>query len=164
MACKLVKASPAHVGRLANSMRQIDRVECLVMGRTPKEALRVGLRTSLYAFTVIDEETGAPVAMFGIMPVSLVSGKGVPWFLGSDDVFKYRRDLIVSGKCMVEWWLESFSKMENLVAVTNDRSIRLLRRWGATFGETQDVGGTEFVTFTFNRDSSPVGSDLGIAC
>lgn len=161
MGCRFVIASPAHVGRLANNMRAIDVLECKAMGRTPKEALRLGIRTSLYALTAIDEETRRPIAMLGVMPVSLVSGKGVPWLLGSDEVFNYPRDLLVSGKCMVEWWLESFSKLENMVATENGRAMRLLRRWGAVFGDRHDIGGTEFIAFTISRDSRGSGSDLG---
>lgn len=133
-------------------MREIDIAECRAMGRTPKDALRASLRTSLYALTVIDESDGMPIAMLGVMSVGLVQGKGAPWMLGSDRIFLFARDLLVSGPCVLDWWHKDFQTMENMVARNNRRAINLLAHWGAEFeGEPETHGGVEFMPFQFKR-------------
>lgn len=142
----LVKARLVHACYLANTLREIDRVECEALGRTPWEALKLGLKTSDEPLTVIDENR-KPIAMFGVMPLSLVTGTGVPWFLGSDDVYGYPRDLMITGKGLFAYWLDSYRLLKNSVAVENDRAIRLLAYWGASFGEPEFHRGVEFIPF-----------------
>jgi hypothetical protein len=150
---RLTHASPAHVGRLANRLRDIDRRECEAMGRTAKQALRMGLKASVHAISVVKEDDGRPIAMFGVMSTSIVSGSGVVWFLGTDDVFEFPRDLAWTGRAMIEHWLETeFRTLTNVVSVENEKAVRLLKYWGATVGdEVQVHRGIEFVPFTFKR-------------
>lgn len=133
-------------------MRAIDVAECAAFGRSPKDALRSSLRTSFQAFTAIGES--GPVAMLGVVATGMMTGNGVPWLLGSDEVFNYPRDLLVFGRRTIGEWLETFSDLENLVARENDRAIRLLRKWGASIGEEGEMhGGLEFVRFRFERSA-----------
>lgn len=127
-------------------------MECEALGRSPKAALRLGLATSQHCVTVIEEAAGRPIAMFGVMTLSLVGQVGVPWFLGTDDVFNYPRDLAWTGRAMIETWQTRFKVMRNVVAVENDKAIRLLRYWGATVGDEVEMHrGVAFVPFTFKR-------------
>ena len=50
---EFVAASPAHIGTIANRMRDIDAKECAIMGRTPKQALRLSLKASVAAWTAV---------------------------------------------------------------------------------------------------------------
>jgi hypothetical protein len=146
---RLVPASLVHIGPLALNLRTADRVECEALGRKPKDALRLSLRTSLHALTALDPE-GKPVAMFGVCALGLLAGRGTPWFLGTERVFDYGRDLMVRGPRIVAWWHETFDVMENIVAVENVKAVALLKRWGAEIGgETRTHRGVEFVPFVF---------------
>jgi hypothetical protein len=148
---QLVPASLLHVGPLANRLRAIDREECEAMGRTPKDGLRIGLRTSLSAFTAIDDR-GAPVAMLGVVSRGLISRRGLIWLLGTDEVYRNGRALLTIGPRVIAYWLETFETMENVVSVKNERAIRLLVRWGAHVGgAVQEHGGVSFVPFRFDR-------------
>lgn len=150
MRAELVPASLVHIGPLANRMREADRRECEAFGRSSKDALRLSLRTSLHALTALNGES-KPVAMFGVTPVDMISGLGSPWFLGSDEVFDYARDLLERGPRIIGWFHDTFGTMENLVSRENVKAIRLLRAWGAQIGEEpQSVGGLEFVRFRFS--------------
>lgn len=143
---RIIQASPAHVGRVANRMREIDRIETGAKGRSPKAALRLSLRLSTWACTVILD--GDPVAMFGVTAASLVEDKGRPWFLGSDDVYRHGRDMLVMGERVVSRMHGDFRRLENVVSSGNVRAIRLLRRWGFTVeGEEIMVGSVPFVAF-----------------
>lgn len=149
MRARFVPASLVHIGPLALNMRVLDRIECEALGRTPKDALRISLRTSLHALTALDPE-GKPVAMFGVCALGLLAGRGTPWLLGTERVFDCGRDLLVSGPKIIAWWHETFDVMENIVAVENVKAIALLKRWDAEVGgETQVHRGVGFMPFVF---------------
>jgi hypothetical protein len=138
-----------HVNPLAFRMRECDRHECWALGRTPKDALRLSLRTSLHALTALDDG-GKVLAMFGVCPTGILTGKGVPWFLGTEGVFDYGRDLMLRGPRIIRWWGEDFDLMENIVSRENVKAIALLQKWGAVIGgEVQTHRGIEFVNFRF---------------
>lgn len=143
---KLVPASPAHVGRLAHRMREIDRAECAAHGHAPKQSLRLALRASVWAVTALID--GAPAAMFGVTPVSVVADRGCPWLLGSDAVLDHGRDLLTVGPLVLTRMHASFARLENSVSVDNEKAIRLLARWGFSFAdEAHEVGGMLFRKF-----------------
>lgn len=146
-----VAASGAHVGRVATRMREVDRVECAAFGRSPKEALRLGLRAS--SFTLTGLYGGQPHAMFGVSPVNAIEGVGRPWFLGSDVVYSCARELLSDGPLVIAEMHRRFRRLENIVACRNERALRLLRRWGFRIeDETMTFGGVEFVAFWREAD------------
>lgn len=133
-------------------MRDEDRKECEAFGRTPKNALRISLRTGFHSFTALAEDS-TPLAMFGVSAVDVLQGLGTPWFLGRDEVFLYARQLIAEGPDIIADWLKTFKLMENIVSSSNTKAIRLLKRWGAEFGHApaEWVNGVEFIPFRFRR-------------
>lgn len=151
----LVPARPTHIGPIASHMREADRRECEALGASPKQALRQSLRRSVEALTALDPDDGRPLAMMGVTTIGLVSGRGSVWFLGREEVYDYGRDLVARGPKIIAAWLELFESLENIVSADNVKAIRLLRRWGATFGsdpsERQVHHGVEFVSFRFDR-------------
>lgn len=147
---QLVPAKLTHVGPIASNMREIDRLEAKAMGRTPKDALRIGLRTSLSSLTALED--GKPIAMLGCVAESLIEGRGILWMLGTDAVFRNGRGLLTIAPPVLAEWQAIFPVMGNLIAVCNHCAIRLLIRWGATVGgEVQTIGGVEFIPFRFER-------------
>lgn len=150
MTVELVRARLTHVGPLANNMRPMDRIEARAMGRSPREALRNGLRCSLEPITALD--CGKPGAMMGVVPVDLVAGRGIVWLLGTEAIYRHGRELVALGPTIIGRWLEIFTVLENAVSIENGRAIRLLRRWGFTVGtDVSDYGGVPFVPFRLER-------------
>ncbi len=144
---ELVPASPAHVGPIASRMREADVLESAALGYSPKQALRVGIRGSLMAFTA--KVDGRPEAMMGLAPVSLIEGIGRPWMLGSDLIYRHGRELLAFGPKMVGMMRESTPRLENIVAASNGRAIRLLRRWGFAIADHPEmIGGVQFLRFS----------------
>lgn len=143
---KLVPASPAHVGRIANRMRAIDVAECAARGHAPKQSLRLALRASLWAVTAFVDDV--PQAMFGLSPVSVIEDRGCPWFLGSDAVLLHGRELLSIGPVVIDRMHETFARLENSVSIDNEKAIRLLERWGFAFADdVHVVGGMVFRRF-----------------
>lgn len=146
MPVELAPASLVHVGPIASRMREADRIECRALGRSPKEALRIGLRTSLNPFTALVD--GRPEAMMGVMPVSLLKGEGLVWMLGTDAVYGQGRALLRLGPKVLRVIGGGLPQLGNIVSAENRRAIRFLRYLGFHVGGPAQVhGGIAFVPF-----------------
>lgn len=116
------------------------------MGRSPKQALRAGLMTSSKAWTALVD--GQPEAMFGVACVSVLGASGSPWFLGTEEVYRHPREMLMWGPGMIERLSDSSLRLSNLVSARNARAIRLLKKWGFTVHEEEvDVRGVAFRYF-----------------
>lgn len=147
---RIVPARLVHVGPIASRLREADRQECIALGRLPKEALRIGLRTSLHPLTVVID--GRPEAMLGVMPLSLMRGSGLIWMLGTDALFGCARAFATIGPMICEMFREDFRELGNIVAVDNHRAIRVLRHLGFHVGGTMEWhGGVAFVPFRMKQ-------------
>lgn len=134
---RLVPAQFKHINRIARRIRTADREECEAMGRTPKQALRLALMTSEKAWTAIVD--GQPEAMFGVVVESALGREATPWFLGTNEVYKHGRELIMWGPGLIERLGDSTFHLSNLVSSRNRPAIRLLKRWGFTVGDEETV-------------------------
>lgn len=143
---RIVPAAFRHVNFIARRMRVIDRMEVEAFGRTPKQALRHGLLSSSKAWTaLVDME---PHAMFGVVDQNALTGEAVPWFLGTDEVYRHGRELLMWGPGILSRMGDSRQRLANLVSAQNGQAIRLLRRWGFTVDDKAiDVNGTPFHYF-----------------
>lgn len=145
-AVKLVPAAWRHVNRLAREMRACDVAECAALGRTPKQALRLGIGTSLWAMTALVD--GEPHAMFGLVVVNAMTREGAPWMLGSERIYRHGRDLLTKAPSFFGRMSDSCDVLSNVVGAGNDRAIRLLKRWGFTVDpEHERIGGMNFRRF-----------------
>lgn len=120
------------------------------MGRTPIQALTLGLKASVDCFTAIVDDK--PEAMLGLVPKNVLEGEGQPWMLGTDAIYASPRGTMALSRMMLERWRDSLPRLTNLIAKKNDRAIRYLRRLGFGIGkEVTVIGGLEFVSFTTER-------------
>jgi ribosomal protein S18 acetylase RimI-like enzyme len=144
---ELVPASEEHIAPIAENMREWDRAEVAAMGRTPRQALWLGLKASTDCYTALVD--GRPQAMLGLVPKNVLEGEGCPWMLGTDAIYANPRGTLTLSRKVIGIWRDSLPRLQNLVAAGNDRAIRYLRRLGFTVGEERRViGGLEFVAFT----------------
>ena len=142
----VVLARPSHVGRIARNMRDIDRKECEAMGHSAKQSLRDGLFNSQKVWTALVD--GQPEAMFGLVVNSALTGEGVPWFLGTDEVYRHGKALLSWGPGFVSIMRDSSPRAANLVSADNFKAIRLLKKWGfVVHPETEQHGGMDFRRF-----------------
>lgn len=143
---RIVPAQFKHINRIARRIRAHDREECEAMGRTPKQSLRLGLWTSDKAWTALVD--GQPEAMFGVATASILGGIGVPWFLGTNEVYRHGRELLMWGPGMLSRMGDSTRTLRNLVSARNRQAIRLLKRWGFEVGDEEiSVRGVAFREF-----------------
>ncbi len=150
----IVPASPAHVGTVATRMRDIDRLECSMFGRTPKQALRLSVMSAACAWTAkID---GRPEAMFGAAAVSSLEGIGSPWLLMTDDAVRHARALVVLGRRYSDAMQRRFPRLENRVHADNEVAIRWLSRLGYAIKEIELVNGQPMRSFFRCASLSPL--------
>jgi hypothetical protein len=133
----VVPAERRHINTIANRLREIDREECAAMGRTAKQAMRLAHTTSAKAWTALVD--GRPEAMFGVLVEDLIGGIGTPWFLGTDEVYRHGRELLMWGAGFVSRLSDSSRTLRNLVSAQNRQAIRLLQHWGFTVEENEVV-------------------------
>jgi len=138
------------VNAIAPRMREIERVECAVSGMTPKQALRRGLLGSAMVWTgTVD---GRAEAMFGVIPVSLIDGEGIPWMLGTDRARLAGRRFLTIGPKYLEVIANAYPRLENHVHRDNLPSIRWLKRLNfAVDPEVVQFGDTPMRRFSMDR-------------
>lgn len=136
---EVVPASPAHVGTLAVRMRPIDRLECSIMGHSPKSALRQSLTDATVAWTA--KVDGRPEAMFGASTIGLLTGEGSPWLLVTDTGAHHAKALVAFGKQYTEEMQRIFPILKNRVHAHNSTAIRWLRHLGYRIGPVFDMNG-----------------------
>ncbi len=143
---EVAPASPAHIGTIATRIRPIDRDECAIAGMSPRDALRMGFQTSETCWTVkID---GRPEAMFGVIAVSVLEGRGRIWMLMTDDGARQHRAIVRFGRIYTEALARHYRILENHVHARNDKAIRWLSRLGFHVGQVDVIRGQPMRPFT----------------
>ena len=149
MSVKFVKPNSDLVRYVADNMRQADRIEIAAShGYTPHEALVKGVaRSKLCAVALINDE---PCAVFGLVVENIVTGFGVPWLLGTDLIFKHKREFVEHTKIGVDEMIDVCPRLENWVHCENVKSIRWLKSMGFTMSDPEPIGvnGELFMRFT----------------
>jgi hypothetical protein len=133
---------------LAPRLRSADRVELEAQGHQDMDVVlaeSIAISKEVMAF----ELDGVVHAVFGVVD----AGKfGVPWMLGSDELFNHRKALLCLPNDYVPRWLKEHGFLMNMVHTENHRSIRWLQRIGFTVQEAvQEPGGT-FHPFTMGQN------------
>lgn len=124
----IIEANIAHADYIAEHLRDEDVFELQASGSSPHKALTDGLRRSVWAKTVIVDDK--PCLMFGVAPLSALTGMGTPWLLGTAAICKIRRTFIRQCRGYVDDMLRSFPVLVNYVDERNTTSIRWLKWLG----------------------------------
>lgn len=135
------------VWSIAGRLREQDRQEVwLASGSVPKYRTMQAFRTSTH--TWVATINGQPECVFGVSD-SDHPGAGTVWMLGTDEVLKCRRALLVKGREVVESMLTQYPTLFNLVHVDNLVSIAWLKRLGFTLMPQEEHGpfGAFFIPF-----------------
>ena len=103
---------------IAMMMRDDDREELKAGGHAPLDAVVRGLRTSTYCKVAVLDDN--PAIIFGVAPISALSGIGSPWLLGTDDLLKFKRQFIRECNSYVDEMLRYYPTLINYVNTRND--------------------------------------------
>lgn len=143
---KFLAPTLGHVKCIALNMREIDQLECRMIGGVePEEALRVSIKKSTWVKTM--EIDGEPVCMFGVAPISLLGETALPWMLGTDGVKKHNRAILRHSRKWVEAMNADYPHLCNVVHADNEISIRWLQWCGFRIQEPTEIQGEPFRAF-----------------
>lgn len=121
--------APGDAEDLAPRLRQADVDEVTAAsGRPPLEVLQVSVSLSTHSWAVeINDELAC---LMGVTPVSILSGIGCPWLLGSDEVPRHAGAFIKQTLIYIPLMLDAYPHLFNLVDARNTKAIRWLKRAG----------------------------------
>lgn len=127
---RFVPVEAWHIQHVAEHMRAEDVHEVWEMGGfTPREALDHSLNHHGKAWTALFD--GVPAAIFGVIPLSILSNAAIAWLLGTDALAKHWRAFArVSVDVLAEVHAR-YPVLANATRVENTLAVRWLRWLGA---------------------------------
>lgn len=112
----IVAAAAAHVDAMVDRLRPAHVAELAERGMAVREALELGLRCSVAAWSALDD--AEPVAMWGLAPASVLGDMAYPWLITTTATDRHK----------VRFWRECLrqtSRMRALYPVlTNEFDVR----------------------------------------
>lgn len=136
---------------LAENMRECDRQEIWDSHhKTPIQAIHEGFKDSIICFTI--ELDSVPIAIFGIVPESILGLKAAIWLLASPEIDKIKVEFVRNSKYFIDIMLTHYSLLENQVNAENRKTIKWLTMCGAKFEPEAPYGLEQklFCHFKFN--------------
>jgi hypothetical protein len=129
---------PGDAQTLAENMRTSDAHEVRACGHEPLEAATKSVATSLLCWSAFAD--GELACIIGCAPISIVSGIGSPWMLGTPVLDQQSRVLVRLTPRYIAQMLKAFPHLVNHVHAENTTSVRWLKRLGFTLYEAAPFG------------------------
>lgn len=134
---------------LVRNMREHDKMEV-------NAATHMGLRNAVQTSVIMSTYSktglvnGELVCMWGVCPISLLSGSGSPWMLGTDLITEKQRIFLRRSKPWLDDIRKDYKYLENFVDARNTMSIKWLKWLGFEMDEAEPYGvhGEPFHKFT----------------
>lgn len=146
-------ARPSDAAIIDAGLRAADRAEIEASsGPDTLSTLRQSIAMSIWALTFCVD--ARPVAVFGVVPLSLLGGVGAPWLLATDELDQRSGPLTRGVRTYLPPMLADFPHLVNYVDARNTRSVRWLRRLGFTIhpATLRGVAGLPFHRFEMKVD------------
>lgn len=86
------------------------------------------------------EADGEVAAIMGVAPLSVMSGIGSPWMMGTPLLDRHSRVLVRMTPSYIARMLRAFPHLVNFVHADNTTSVRWLRRLGFTMHAPEPYG------------------------
>lgn len=130
---------PGDAEALYANLRASDRAEGQAYGEGGiLDGIRASAARSVLCWTGFVD--GQLAAVFGCAPLSLVSGVGSPWMLGTPVLNAHSRVLVATVPGYIAIMLRAFPHLENYVHAKNTTSVRWLRGLGFTLHSPEPYG------------------------
>ena len=130
---------PGDAELLAANMRASDIAEITACGHPdPLWVARRSVAQSMLCWSAFAD--GELACIIGVAPVSVISGIGSPWMLGTPVLDANRRVLVRKTPDYIRQMLKAFPHLVNYVHAENATSVRWLRRLGFILHEAAPFG------------------------
>lgn len=152
---EIVPATREHAEFIAANPRPADVAEVWAQDRThPLDVMLKGLKVSPHVQTGMVD--GEPIGMFGVTPLSLIRGIGLPWMMASAraDILQARKALLRESREVVGAWRVQYKYLANVVDDRNTRAKQWLEWLGFELAETYLIGPDQlpFRMFKWSRE------------
>ena len=140
------------IDEFVTNLREADKLEAHAMGY---DSLREAIETSLdcaYISFVARAEDNTTLCIFGLSSVTHSEYGRAVWFLGTKEMDNYSREFVYYSKIIINEMLKNNERLYNYISIHNDKSIRWLKRLGASFSEPFLLNGEEFLLFILGGD------------
>lgn len=147
---EIVPATHEAVDYIANRLREADIAELNAsrIDASPYDIVLESVELSDWCNVVLID--GIPSIVFGVCP-SAEKDSGVPWLLGTDDMDKIKRHLLIGCSSFIEKMLSKYSFLYNIVHCDNAKAIRWLE-WLGFHVEKEFIGPlNQFHFFWMNK-------------
>lgn len=137
---------------LFSNMRAADVTEMLLMGYNDVSYITESIDMSKECFACYTE-SGKLLGIGGITDAPDF-GLGVPvWFVATEYIAAYHRQLVRHGMAIIKRYLEVYGKLYNYISIDNLQALRYIQRAGATIYPPQrwGINGELFVPFVIER-------------
>lgn len=136
---EIVPALPEHIEYVAEHMRQADQDELWASSHSlPLESLVNAKSRSVECWTGLIN--GEPICVFGVTPISLVTGLAAPWMLGTDKLEDHAMTFLRRSRRVVASWKEEYRLLFNYVDARNTVAIQWLDWLGFDIQEAAVLG------------------------
>lgn len=129
------------VSHVAARLRVADQDELRAALGTDdfERVIAFSVGTSLQGQTM-QAPDGEPIAVMGLTPISLLSGVGSPWMLGTERTYSFPGALVREGRRYIQDMRRLCPYLVNYVDARNVLSIRYLSRLGFAIRDAQPFG------------------------
>lgn len=140
-----------NIDYLADNLRSIDRLEAKAMGYDSLyEAIKTSLDCATLAF-IAKGENNEVLCAFGVSAVAHAEYGNAVWLVATDNLDHYQKEFVYYSKIIIKEFLKEW-RLYNYISVNNDKSIRWLKRLGASFSEPFTINGEQFLLFILGGD------------
>lgn len=155
----IVPATLDHVLAMAPQLRQADIDELTAAGNDdPVKALVQSFRMSTmsWAGLVIEDGVEHVACIFGVAPLNLLGGKGVPWLLGTDLIERHGMAFLRRNRKFIPIMMTLYNHLENHVDARNTVAIAWLKWLGFAFDDPVPYGPRQVPFLRFQLRSPDV--------
>lgn len=136
---KYTEVLDEHIIDLATNLCEEDRVEILGTGSDILWGIESSVKSSEESCVALTPD-GQVICMFGITTGWQLIGEACPWFLATELIHNYRREVVKLAGPVLQKWLSQYGILTNYVDSRHARAISWLRHMGATFEEIPAFG------------------------
>lgn len=142
--CYITRSKSCDAAELYSNLRKADIDECFGLGVHPREACLGSVGNGNKSFTMRSNEDDNPlIACFGVG--HQLPNVGCIWMLGTDRVKSVSTTFLRHSREWVQYLIEGYDYVSNIVSVKNAVSIRWLKWVGAEFIKKYPQGYQEFI-------------------
>ncbi|HDL6893861.1 hypothetical protein ACLMPK_01225 [Yersinia enterocolitica] len=136
---EIVSATQEHAVALLPNVRQADIDEFYAAALlSPDDVIQRSMSASTVCFAGLVD--GEVIALFGVVPASILTGFGVPWLVATDSLERYQLTFLRHCKPTVRYMLSIYPRLENYVDTRNIVAKRWLHWLGFTIDDAIPYG------------------------